>query len=129
MTVQRDRRSTEFVDRLTGDISRRELMRRAAGLGAAAVVGGSLATAGVSAVSAAPRTQTGDRKVRKLQLLTNPQANVPEEFEAAQVAAKQLKEIGITLDVQVADNTQLQDHVWFERDKWDITMWQMVGRP
>ncbi|MEA2593907.1 MAG: peptide/nickel transport system substrate-binding protein [Thermomicrobiales bacterium] len=129
MTVQRDRRSTEFVDRLTGDISRRELMRRAAGLGAAAVVGGSLATAGVSAVSAAPRTQTGDRKVRKLQLLTNPQANVPEEFEAAQVAAKQLKEIGITLDVQVADNTQLQDHVWFQRDKWDMTMWQMVGRP
>jgi len=117
------------VEQLTSELSRRELMRRAAGIGAAAIVGGSLATATSDGVSAAPRAQTGDRKVRKLQLLTNPQANVPEEFEQAQVAAKQLKEIGITLDVQVADNTTLQDFVWFQRDKWDMTMWQMVGRP
>ncbi len=117
------------VEQVTGDLSRRDLMRRAAGFGAMAVVGGSLATITIEPVGAAPRSQTGERKVRAFQLLTNPQANVPEEFEAAQVAANQLKEIGITLDVQVADNTTLQDHVWFERDAWDMTAWQMVGRP
>src|SRR5688572_9776346 len=117
------------VEQATGDISRRDLMRRAAGLGAMAVVGGSLATITIEPVSAAPRAQEGDRKVRAFQLLTNPQAAMAEEFEAAQVAANQLKAIGITLDVQVADNTTLQDHVWFNRDAWDITMWQMVGRP
>lgn len=124
-----DQEKRARVEQLTSDISRRELMRRAAGLGAAAVVGGSLATATAGRVGAAPRAQSGDRKVRKLQLLTNPQANVPEEFEQAQVAANQLKEIEITLDVQVTDNTALQDFVWFQRDKWDMTMWQMVGRP
>lgn len=117
------------IEQATGDISRRDLMRRAAGLGAMAVVGGSLATITIEPVSAAPRAQEGDRKVRAFQLLTNPQAAMAEEFEAAQVALNQLKAIGITLDVQVADNTTLQDHVWFNRDQWDITMWQMVGRP
>ncbi|HEY7033064.1 MAG TPA: ABC transporter substrate-binding protein [Thermomicrobiales bacterium] len=128
MTEQRDRTTVGRVDHLAGDLSRRELMRRAAGVGAAAVVGGALATH-PGAVGAAPRAQTGDRKVRKLQLLTNPQANVPQEFETAQVAANQLKQIGITLDVQPTDNTQLQDFVWFKRDQWDMTMWEMVGRP
>jgi peptide/nickel transport system substrate-binding protein len=118
----------ERVDRLTGDLSRRELMRRAAGLGAAAAVGGGLATH-PGRVGAAPRAQTGDRKVRTLQLLTDPQATVPDVFEAAQVAAKQLKQIGISLDVQSTDSNQLQNFVWDQRDKWDMTMWEMVGRP
>jgi peptide/nickel transport system substrate-binding protein len=130
MTVQRDQSLSDLGERIaTSDLSRRELMRRAAGLGAAAVVGGGLLTVHPDDAAAAPRAQSGDRRVRKLQLLTNPQANVPEEFEQAQVAAKQLKEIGIELDVQVADNTKLQDFVWFSRDQWDMTMWQMVGRP
>src|SRR5215212_7170966 len=127
MTEQQNRGSQaqNAVDHLTGDLSRRELMRRAAGLGAAAVIGGAVVSSRVSGVSA----QDGERRVRKLQLLTNPQAAVPEEFEAAQVAANQLKQIGIELDVQATDNTKLSDGVWFSRDKWDITMWQMVGRP
>lgn len=124
MAEQRNRENT-VVDHQTGDLSRRELMRRAAGLGAAAVIGGAVMSSSVRGVGA----QEGDRRVRKLQLLTNPQAAVPEEFEAAQVAANQLKQIGIELDVQATDNTKLSDGVWFSRDKWDITMWQMVGRP
>jgi len=127
MTEQQNRGSQaqNAIDHLTGDLSRRELMRRAAGLGAAAVIGGAVVSSRASGVSA----QDGERRVRKFQLLTNPQAAVPEEFEAAQVAANQLKQIGIELDVQATDNTKLSDGVWFSRDKWDITMWQMVGRP
>jgi peptide/nickel transport system substrate-binding protein len=89
------------------------------------VIGGAVASSSVRGVSA----QDGDRRVRTLQLLTNPQAAVPEEFEAAQVAKNQLAQIGIELDVQATENTKLSDGVWFSRDKWDITMWQMVGRP
>ncbi|MGH2558979.1 MAG: ABC transporter substrate-binding protein, partial [Thermomicrobiales bacterium] len=69
------------------------------------------------------------RRVRKLQLLTQPQANVPEEFESTQLAAARLAELGLEIDIQVVPWEQMSDIVWFNRENWDMTAWQMVGRP
>ena len=108
-----------------GELSRRELVRRVAALGGAVALAGA---AGVAAPSGAA-AQDGSRRVRKLSLLVQPQANVPEEFEGIQLAASQMKEIGLDLEVQVMPWEQLSDVVWFNRDQWDMTAWQMVGRP
>ncbi len=126
MTPRRDDPAQSSADSLaSAELSRRELMRRAAVLGGAVAAGGSLA-----AIRPAPtHAQVGSRRVRKLQLLVQPQANVPEEFESIQLAASQLKQIGLDLDIQVVPWEQMSDLVWFNRDKWDMTAWQMVGRP
>ncbi|MDP9469987.1 MAG: ABC transporter substrate-binding protein [Chloroflexota bacterium] len=127
MADQRDQAFTRLIEQFTsGDISRRELMRRVAALG------GALAFAG-SAVAVAPSTASGaqqdPRRVRKLSLAVQPQANVPEEFEGIQLAAGQLKQIGLDLEIQVMPWEQMSDLVWFNRQQWDMTAWQMVGRP
>jgi peptide/nickel transport system substrate-binding protein len=114
-------------DFVAGELSRREFFCRLGALGGAAALSGRLAAP--ASTSAAPRAQSGSQRVRKLQLLTEPQASVPEEFEGVQLAAQQLKQIGLDLDVQAMPWEQMSDLVWFERDKWDITAWQMVGRP
>ena len=127
MADQRDQALAQLVERFNaGELSRRELLRRTADLDGAAVVAGSV---GMAAPGAAKAAQGGSRRVRKLSLAVQPQANVPEEFESIQLAAGQLREIGLDLDIQVMPWEQMSDLVWFNRDKWDMTAWQMVGRP
>ena len=127
MADQRDQALAQLVERFNaGELSRRELLRRTAALGGAAAVAGAVGLATPGATKAA---QGGSRLVRKLSLAVQPQANVPEEFEGIQLAAGQLKEIGLDLDIQVMPCEQMSDLVWFNRDKWDMTAWQMVGRP
>lgn len=76
---------------------------------------------------------TGDdaaaRRIRKLIILTQPQANVPEEYEAIQLAVSQIRQLGIDIEAKVVPWEQMSDIVWFDRQKWDMTAWQMVGRP
>jgi peptide/nickel transport system substrate-binding protein len=123
VSEQRNGAVQHLFDRFVeGEISRRDLMRGLTALGV-----GAMAASGVGVRAGA--AQEGNRRLRKLQLLVQPQANVPEEFETIQFAANQLKEIGIETDVQVTPWEQMSDLVWFNRDKWDMTAWQMVGRP
>jgi peptide/nickel transport system substrate-binding protein len=112
---------------VAGELSRRELFGRLGALGGATVLGSRMA--GADGTSAAPRAQEGSQRIRKLSLLTQPQASVPEEFEGIQIAASQLRELGLDVDVQAMPWEQMSDLVWFERDNWDMTAWQMVGRP
>ncbi len=124
MSTQRRAELNGLIARyMDGDLSRRDFLRHVGVLAAAAsVAGGGL---GVRSASA----QEGDRRIRPIGILSNPQANVPEEFEAIQLAASQIQQLGIEPDVQIMPNDQLSDIVWFERDRWDMTAWQMVGRP
>jgi peptide/nickel transport system substrate-binding protein len=110
-----------------GRLSRRELVARLGALTGGAMLGTQLAAP--AGTSAAPRAQAESQRVRTLQLLVQPQASVPEEFEGIQLAASQLKEIGLDIDVQAMPWEQMSDLVWFNRDDWDMTAWQMVGRP
>ncbi len=127
MSVEHDHALTHLIEQFTsGDISRRELIRRVAALGGALAFAGSV---GVMAPSGASAAQQDPRRVRKLSLAVQPQANVPEEFEGIQLAAGQLKQIGLDLEIQVMPWEQMSDLVWFNRQQWDMTAWQMVGRP
>jgi peptide/nickel transport system substrate-binding protein len=127
-----DKRSGPEFGRLlrqfvAGELSRREFIGRLGALGSATLLAGQMVSPTVT--NAAARTQAGSQRVRKLSILVQPQASVPEEFEGIQLAAQQLKEIGLDIDVQAMPWEQMSDLVWFERDNWDMTAWQMVGRP
>src|SRR5207245_1192381 len=80
-------------------------------------------TAGAVAVG-----QTQDRRVRELILLTQPQAAEPQEFETARLLAPEFEKLGFKVTVRVMPWEQQSDYVWYSRDKWDMTMWRMVGR-
>lgn len=107
---------------MRGGMSRRQFLQRVSVLAAAA----SAATAAGGQVSA---QDSGDRRIRKIGMMTVPQANVPIEFESTQLSASQIQQLGVEVEVQVLPNDQLSDIVWYQRDKWDYTAWQMVGRP
>ena len=86
------------------------------------------------AAAAAPTTApaaAGDAKarvIRKLILVGQDQGSDAKEFEMGKFTADAVKQLGIDVELQAMPWEQLSDLVWYQRDKWDFTMWQMVGR-
>ena len=87
-----------------------------------------VAGAALIAALAAPAFAQGD-EIRPLQLLTRPQAAQPQEFQFVQLIAQEWEKLGLHVEVQVMPWEQMADVVWYDRDEWDMTAWQMVGRP
>jgi len=82
-------------------------------------------------LAAAPCTvvaQAGD-PIRPIVLLTQPQAASPQDFQAAEMAAEAWKQLGLRVTVRPLPGQQFNQIVWYERQRWDTTTWQMVGRP
>jgi peptide/nickel transport system substrate-binding protein len=92
-----------------------------------AVLAASSAALALRAVGAKAATP-GD-KIRPIILLSKPQASDPSLFQAAQLAAQQWRKLGLTVQVQVISSSDQSSTVWNKRDKWDMTTWEMVGRP
>jgi len=67
--------------------------------------------------------------IRQLTILSRPQAVQPQEFQSIQLMAQEWKKLGVDVDIKVQPWEQMSDFVWAERDKWDMTGWQMAGRP
>ena len=86
-----------------------------------------MATAFAALVAASPAL-AGD-PIRKLEIFTRPQAAQPQEFQSVQLIAQEWRKLGLEVDVKVMPWEQMSDVVWYQRDKWDATAWQMVGRP
>jgi peptide/nickel transport system substrate-binding protein len=84
----------------------------------AAIVTGSLPAA----------AESGD-PIRKLTLISRAQAANPQQFQAAELIAQAWQQLGLDVEVQGMPRPQQSDAVWYNRDKWDLTMWQMAGRP
>ena len=70
----------------------------------------------------------GDQ-IRTLNLLTRPQAVDPQEYQSVQLIAQEWRKLGLDVNVEAMPWEQLADLVWYSRDDWDMTAWQMVGRP
>ena len=87
-----------------------------------------LLAAGVAGTTGARAEAAGD-KIRAMVMLSKPQANDPSLFQAAQLAVQQWKKLGLNISLQVVSNAQQNAVVWNERQKWDATTWEMVGRP
>ena len=87
--------------------------------------------AGAAAVvsAASPRAADPGDRIRKLVMLSAPQSNDPQEFQAAQLLAQAWRQLGLEIEVRPLPRPQLADIVWNQRDKWDMSMWRMVGRP
>ena len=75
------------------------------------------------------RAQTAGDPIRPLTVLTQPQAADPREYQAAQIVAEAWRKLGITVNIRPLPGQQFSQVVWYERQRWDITTWQMVGRP
>ena len=67
--------------------------------------------------------------VRPLVILTQPQAASPQDFQSAEMTAEAWKQLGLKVTVRPLPGQQFNQIVWYERNRWDMTTWQMVGRP
>ncbi len=75
------------------------------------------------------RAQAAGDPVRKIVLISDTQGAVPQAFQAANLIAQAWRQLGLDVEVRPMARQAQTDLVWFNRDKWDTTMWRMVGRP
>jgi peptide/nickel transport system substrate-binding protein len=69
------------------------------------------------------------RYLDPITILSRPQAAAPDEYETAILIRDGLRELGLEVEVQTMPWEQLADVVWYERDSWQVTGWQMAARP
>lgn len=94
--------------------------------------GSVLATATAAALmafAAVPALAEPGDAIRPLTLISRTQAANPQQYQAAELIAQAWRELGLDVTVQGMPRPQQSDAVWYNRDTWDLTMWQMVGRP
>jgi peptide/nickel transport system substrate-binding protein len=72
---------------------------------------------------------TAQDAIRTIHLLSRPQAGQPAEFQSIQLIAQEWRALGLDVEVDVMPWEQMSDAVWYNRDSWDVTAWQMTGRP
>ena len=82
-----------------------------------------------AATTASSFAQNVSEKVRKINLYTWPQASLPQAYQASQLIAQQWRQLGLEVDVKPLQRQAQSQLIWYSRDKWDATMWRMVGRP
>ncbi len=102
------------------------MIRKKALLTALALSGSAFAFAALPA--ATPALAAGDA-IRDLTLIARDQGANPQAFQAAQLIAQAWGKLGLNVSVRGLPRLQQSELVWYNRDKWDMTMWQMVGRP
>ena len=77
------------------------------------------------ALLAAGAAPAGDA-IRQLTILSRPQAGQPQEYQSIQPMVQEWNKLGLDIEVKVQPWEQMSDFVWDERDKWDMTGWQMA---
>jgi peptide/nickel transport system substrate-binding protein len=89
------------------------------------------AAAGLAALASTRQTlaQNASEKIRKINLYTWPQAVFPQAYQASQLIAQQWRQLGLDIEVKPLQRQAQTALIWYTRDKWDATMWRMVGRP
>ncbi|MCC7425728.1 MAG: twin-arginine translocation pathway signal protein [Alphaproteobacteria bacterium] len=104
---------------MTG-ISRRYILKAGTALGAVGLL------SGLPGIASAQ--QAGDR-IRKIVLVARPQAADTQAYQAAELIVQAWRQLGLDIEIRAMPRPQQSELVWFNRDRWDMTMWQMVGRP
>jgi peptide/nickel transport system substrate-binding protein len=72
--------------------------------------------------------EAGDA-IRKLVIINRPQSNNPQAWQASEMIAQEWRKLGLEVELRPLPRQQQSEVVWNQRDRWDMTMWQMVGRP
>jgi peptide/nickel transport system substrate-binding protein len=84
-------------------------------------------TAGLGARGA--KAQAAGDPIRKLVIINRPQSNNPQAWQASEIIAQEWRKLGLDVELRPLPRQQQSEVVWNNRDRWDLTMWQMVGRP
>ena len=105
------------------------LSPRAGALRARASIAVVAVVAFIAAIPLSGRSAEKGDPIRKIVLIAGAQAADPQEFQAAQLIAQEWRKLGLEVEVRGLPRPQVSDIVWYHRDKWDVTMWRMVGRP
>lgn len=87
------------------------------------------APAAGEAASAGAAAAPAGQPVPKIEVLSNTQAADPIEFETTRLLVDNMRQLGLDVEQNAMPWDQQSDLVWFERDKWQMTAWRMVGRP
>ncbi len=87
-----------------------------------------LAATGLLTSGAALAQQAGDA-IRPLTVIAESQAADPQSYQAAQIIADTWRKLGLTVNVRPLPGQEYNQIVWYERQRWDMTTWVMVGRP
>jgi peptide/nickel transport system substrate-binding protein len=90
-------------------------------------IAAALSAGGLGSRDAAAQ-QSGDA-IRKLVILSRPQSNNPQAYQAAEIIAQEWRKLGLDVEIRPLPRQQQSEVVWNRRQEWDMTMWQMVGRP
>lgn len=90
---------------------------------------GSASAVGVLAALPAGAQQAAGDPVRRLVIINRPQANNPQAWQASEMIAQEWRKLGLEVELRPMPRQQHSDVVWRQREAWDMTMWQMVGRP
>lgn len=85
-------------------------------------------TLGVFSAFPALAQEAGDA-IRPITLLAQPEAAAPQEYQAAQIIAEAWRKLGLTVNVRPLTGQEFAQVIWYQRQRWDATTWQMVGRP
>jgi peptide/nickel transport system substrate-binding protein len=93
------------------------------------VLRASTAILGASALGAPTLAQQAGDPIRRLVILTRPQSNNPQAYQASEMIAQEWRKLGLEVELRPLPRQQQSEVVWNQRDRWDLTMWQMVGRP
>jgi peptide/nickel transport system substrate-binding protein len=94
------------------------------------MVAASIAALALGALLAGPAAAQGaNERIRKLNLYSWPQAALPQSYQAAQLIAQSWRQLGLDVEVKPLQRQAQTQLIWYEREKWDMTMWRMVGRP
>ncbi len=78
--------------------------------------------------AAASAQEAGDA-IRPLTLITESQAADPQQYQAAEIIADAWRQLGLTVNVRPLPGQEYGQIVWYQRQRWDTTTWEMVGRP
>ncbi len=89
----------------------------------------SAAAAAALLAGSQPAVADSGDAIRTLTLISRTQAANPQQYQAAELIAQAWRQLGLDVEVQGMPRPQQSDAVWYNRDTWDLTMWQMVGRP
>jgi len=75
------------------------------------------------------RAQGAGDPIRRLVIINRPQSNNPQAWQASEMIAQEWRKLGLDIELRPLPRQQHSEVVWNQRDRWDMTMWQMVGRP
>lgn len=70
-----------------------------------------------------------ERKIRKIIIYCMPEGESREEYQSTELFVDEIRKLGLDVEIKPLPWAQLDEIIWYERDKWDATAWYFTSRP